>query len=57
MFLHFIDRIQSDYPEYVENYIDLSEINWEQLIYNSFELGNFEYKNSSFCSLKEGTPV
>ena len=57
MFLHFIDRIQSDYPEYVENYIDFSEINWEQLIYNSFEIGNFEYKNSSFCSLKEGTPV
>ena len=49
MFLHFIDRIQSDYPDYIKHNIIYEEIDYEKMIENSFELGNFEYKKKSIC--------
>lgn len=56
MFLHFIDRIQSDYPEVVQELFDFSEISWEQLIYNSVEQGHFQYESRSWCSFKSRIP-
>lgn len=56
MFLHFIDRIQSDHPDFVANNIDFSEISWEQLISNSFELGHFVYEKRRCCSRKKKKP-
>ena len=41
MFLHFIDRIQSDYKDYLADHVNFKEIDWKELIYNSFELGHF----------------
>jgi hypothetical protein len=52
MFLHFIDRIQSDYPAYIKNNINYDEIDYEKMIDNSFELGNFEYEKKSKCCQK-----
>ena len=56
MFLHFIDRIQCDYPEYVQNQINFEEIDWQQMIANSYELGNFTYKNQRCCSWSKKQP-
>jgi hypothetical protein len=57
MFLHFIDRIQSDYPKYVRNNISYDEIDYKRLIENSFELGNFNYEKQSLCWSKGKTKM